>query len=284
MRQAIEEGFILDVLAQLHDLRDVLPAGQRDEPDDPEVPVGKASAALARFVSLHPTNLAQKAEIIVEHFRHKTAAQDRRARQGDGGHPLPAARRALQAGHRRVHRREGLRQGATPLRALVAFSGTVIDPTAPSVTYTEAMMNGFGERQLPKRFASDEYQVLVVAEKYQTGFDQPLLHTMYVDKKLAGVKAVQTLSRLNRTHPGKDDTFVLDFANTAEEIRDAFAPVLRGSRRHPHRPERALHAAAAPCSTRGVIDPDRDGRRRGRAAGRAGRRTRRPSTRTSTRP
>ena len=85
-------------------------------------------------------------------------------------------------------------------------------------------MNGFAETQLPKRFAADEYQVLVVAEKYQTGFDQPLLHTMYVDKKLAGVKAVQTLSRLNRTHPGKDDTFVLDFANNAEEIQDAFEP------------------------------------------------------------
>src|SRR5690606_536173 len=110
------------------------------------------------------------------------------------------------------------------IRALVAFSGTVIDPDAADVAYTEAFMNGFGETQLPRRFGTDEYQVLVVAEKYQTGFDQPLLHPMYVDKKLAGVKAVQTLSRLNRTHPGKTDTFVLDFANTAEEIRVAFEP------------------------------------------------------------
>jgi type I restriction enzyme, R subunit len=104
----------------------------------------------------------------------------------------------------------------------VAFSGTVTDPDTPDLAYTEAMLNGFSESQLPKRFR-DDFQVLVVAEKYQTGFDEPLLHTMYVDKKLAGVKAVQTLSRLNRTHPGKQDTFVLDFANTTEEIQDAFA-------------------------------------------------------------
>ena len=106
----------------------------------------------------------------------------------------------------------------------MAFSGTVKDPDAPEQEFTEPGMNGFPESQLPKRFREDGYQVLVVAEKYQTGFDEPLLHTMYVDKKLAGVKAVQTLSRLNRTHPGKEDTFVLDFANTAEEIQHSFEP------------------------------------------------------------
>jgi type I restriction enzyme R subunit len=115
-------------------------------------------------------------------------------------------------------RRKGYDTGPHRIAALVAFSGTVIDPATPNVSYTEALMNGFGESELPKKFAGDDYQVLVVAEKYQTGFDQPLLHTMYVDKKLAGVKAVQTLSRLNRTHPGKTDTFVLDFANRAEDI------------------------------------------------------------------
>ena len=90
--------------------------------------------------------------------------------------------------------------------------------------WTESGINGFSEGQLPKKFREDDFQVLVVAEKYQTGFDEPLLHSMYVDKKLAGVKAVQTLSRLNRTHPGKEDTFVLDFANDAEEIQESFAP------------------------------------------------------------
>ncbi len=111
------------------------------------------------------------------------------------------------------------------------------DPDAPDLSYTEAGMNGFSERPaaeaVPRRTS---YQVLVVAEKYQTGFDEPLLHTMYVDKKLAGVKAVQTLSRLNRTHPGKADTFVLDFANTAEEIKDAFEPFYEESFATPTEP------------------------------------------------
>jgi len=117
----------------------------------------------------------------------------------------------------------GYDRGPNALCALVAFSGTVNDPDAPNVEYRESVMNGFPESELPERF-EDEYQVLVVAEKYQTGFDQPLLHTMYVDKKLDGVKAVQTLSRLNRSCDGKDDTFVLDFANEAEDIQEAFRP------------------------------------------------------------
>jgi len=112
----------------------------------------------------------------------------------------------------------------------VAFSGTVEDPDAPGVNYTEPEMNRdatgrqIKERELPERFASEEYQLLLVAEKYQTGFDQPLLHTMYVDKRLDGIQAVQTLSRLNRTCPGKEDTFVLDFVNNADDIQTAFKP------------------------------------------------------------
>ena len=112
-------------------------------------------------------------------------------------------------------------KGYTDLQSVVAFSGTV---DADGVDYTEAEMNGFSEGELPDRFHSDDYQVLLVAEKYQTGFDEPLLHTMYVDKKLDGIKAVQTLSRLNRTSKGKNDTFVLDFVNEAEEIQRAFEP------------------------------------------------------------
>lgn len=108
---------------------------------------------------------------------------------------------------------------------MVAFPGTVIDPDAPGVEYTEVSMNlGIKEKELPERFGTDEYQVLLVAEKYQTGFDQPLLHTMYVDKRLAGIQAVQTLSRLNRTHPAKEDTFILDFVNEPDEILRAFQP------------------------------------------------------------
>ncbi len=118
----------------------------------------------------------------------------------------------------------------------MAFSGPLTDPDDADITWTETGINGFSEGQLPKRFRSDEFHVLVVAEKYQTGFDEPLLHTMYVDKKLAGVKAIQTLSRLNRTHPGKQDTFVLDFANTAEEIKAAFEPFYEESFATPTEP------------------------------------------------
>src|SRR5665811_1013259 len=113
--------------------------------------------------------------------------------------------------------------GYSDIKTLVAFSGEVLDPDVPGLTYTEVGMNaGIKEKELPGKFAGDDYQVLLVAEKYQTGFDQPLLHTMYVDKRLSGVQAVQTLSRLNRIAPGKDSTFVLDFANGAEDIQAAF--------------------------------------------------------------
>jgi type I restriction enzyme R subunit len=223
MRQAIEEGFILDVLANYTSYATYYRLANAGG-DDPEVPAGKAGAVLARFVSLHPSNLAQKAEVIVEHFRAKTR------------HKMNGQAKAMVVTRSRLHAvrykqaidayiaEKGYDRGAEPLRALVAFSGSLEDPDTPDVTLTEAFMNGFPESQLPAQFASDEYQVLVVAEKYQTGFDQPLLHTMYVDKKLSGVAAVQTLSRLNRTHSGKSDTFVLDFANTGEEIQEAFRP------------------------------------------------------------
>src|SRR5262249_8207285 len=116
------------------------------------------------------------------------------------------------------------------IKTLVAFSGTVLDDKLPNITYTEEGMNlGVREKELPERFATQEYQVLLVAEKYQTGFDQPLLHTMYVDKRLAGIQAVQTLSRLNRIHPLKEDTFVLDFVNDREEIREAFKTYYEGA-------------------------------------------------------
>ncbi|MDF9874884.1 type I restriction endonuclease subunit R [Cellulosimicrobium cellulans] len=220
MRQAIEEGFILDVLANYTTFTTYFKLVST-APDDPEVPVDKARAEMARFISLHPTNLRAKAEIIVEHFRGKT-----RGKINGHAKAMVVTRSRLHAVRYKQEidayiREKGYDVGPRPLHALVAFSGTL---DHQGVTYAEATMNGFKEGELPSRFATDEHHLLVVAEKYQTGFDQPLLHTMYVDKKLANVKAVQTLSRLNRTHPGKTDTFVLDFANTVEEIQDAFAP------------------------------------------------------------
>ena len=181
----------------------------------------KAARALARFMSLHPHNIAQKTEVMVEHFRHFTM------------HKIGGKAKAMVVTSSRLHAvrykqafdKYIAEKGYKGIKTLVAFSGTVVDPDAPGVEYTEVGMNGgIREKELPERFGTDEYQVLLVAEKYQTGFDQPLLHTMYVDKRLSGIQAVQTLSRLNRTHPGKEDTFVLDFVNEPEEILTAFQP------------------------------------------------------------
>jgi type I restriction enzyme R subunit len=255
MRQAIEEGHILDVLRGYTTYSTYYRLANGLGGEDPELPKGKAASALARFVSLHETNLAQKAEIIVEHFRAHT-----RPRIGGRAKAMVVTRSRLHAVkyHKAITEHitsKGYDAGPAPLRVLVAFSGTVKDPDAPTVEYREAMLNGFGEKQLPERFASDEYHVLVVAEKYQTGFDQPLLHTMYVDKKLAGVKAVQTLSRLNRTHPGKEDTFVLDFANTAEEIQEAFRPYFTQTTATPTDPN-VLYNLKTRIDAAEVLHPD----------------------------
>jgi type I restriction enzyme R subunit len=217
MRQAIEEGFILDVLKGYTTYDLFFRLTKRIE-DDPRLDKKQAARAIARFLSLHPHNVAQKVAIIVEHFR--TVVKEKIGGQAKAMVVTGSRREAVAY---KVEMDEYLREKSyTDIKALVAFSGTVKDEYDQE--FTEPDMNGFGERELPERFATDEYQLLLVADKYQTGFDQPLLHTMYVDKKLAGVRAVQTLSRLNRTYPGKDDTFVLDFANTPDEIREAFQP------------------------------------------------------------
>lgn len=216
MRQAIEEEFILDVLDKYTTYKTYYKLAKAIE-DDPEVDRKKATQAIARFVSLHPHNLAQKTEVMVEHFRNFTCKNI-----GGKAKAMIVSRSRLHAvRYKRAFDKHLKEHGYDKLKALVAFSGTVHDSGAD---YTEVGMNGFGERELPERFDTDEYQFLIVAEKYQTGFDQPLLHTMYVDKKLQGLQAVQTLSRLNRTCRGKEDTFVLDFQNEAEEIQESFKP------------------------------------------------------------
>ena len=219
MRQAIDEGFILDVLQRYTTYKAYFRLSKAIE-DDPEVDKPKAKRAVARFMSLHPHNLAEKTEIMVEHFRAYVEGSDRRARPRLWWSPS----REHAVRYHREFQRYIAKRGYTDLGVLVAFSGEVkVDDDNP---VTEVGLNGFPEGELPKRFDTDAYHLLIVAEKYQTGFDQPLLHTMYVDKKLAGLHAVQTLSRLNRTHPDKaqDDTFVLDFVNEAEDINEAFAP------------------------------------------------------------
>lgn len=218
MRQAIEEGFILDVLKNYTTYETYYRFSKTIE-EDPELNKKKAVKAIGRFASLHPTNIAQKTEVMVEHFRQITMKK------------IGGKAKAMVVTASRKHAlkfylefKDYIKEkGYKGIRPLVAFSGSLIDDLYPD-GITEPQLNKFGEKELPEKFASNEYQVLLVADKYQYGFDQPLLHTMYVDKKLSGVKAVQTLSRLNRTFPGKEDTFVLDFANDRQTIIDSFQP------------------------------------------------------------
>ncbi len=219
MRQAIEEGFILDVLANYATWGQYFKLLKISE-NDKELSKTKAKKAMMRFVELHPSVIAQKVEIIVEHFRtttmHKIGGRAKAMVVTSGREAAVRYKLAFD---------EYLKEkGYTGIKSLVAFSGGITLKEAPEKEYTEALMNGMREVDLPEQFASDNYQVLLVAEKYQTGFDQPLLHTMFVDKKLSGIQAVQTLSRLNRCANGKSDTFVLDFVNKPEEIYKAFKP------------------------------------------------------------
>lgn len=225
MRQAIEEGFILDVVQNYTTYKTYYRLVKAAE-DDPDLPKKKAARAIGKFMSLHPHNLEQRTEIMVEHFRTKV-------RNHLGGRA-----KAMVVTSSRLHAVRYMRafedyiaeNHYTDIRPLVAFSGTVKDPDT-GLEYTEPGMNtdcvsgkSISERQLVERFASSDYQILLVANKYQTGFDQPLLCAMYVDKRLDGVQAVQTLSRLNRKIPGKEIPFVLDFVNEAEDIYRAFKP------------------------------------------------------------
>lgn len=224
MRQAIEEGFILDVLRYYTTYATYYRLLKACE-DDPHVERKQAALALARFMRLHPHNIAQKTEVMVEHFQAVT-----RHKIGGRAKAMVVTGSRLEAVRYKQSFDRYIKEKGYAIKTLVAFSGTVQDDELPGVEYTEEKMNlGIREKELPEKFATQEYQVLLVAEKYQTGFDQPLLHTMYVDKRLAGIQAVQTLSRLNRTHPLKEDTFVLDFVNDREEIREAFKTYYEGA-------------------------------------------------------
>ena len=210
--------------------------------DDPDVPRRRAAKALTRYLELHPVNIEQVVSVIVEHFRlyvmHELGG--RAKAMVVTGSRLAAVKYKL-AVDRYIDD-----QGYTGIRSLVAFSGTVEDPDDPGSSYTEVSMNdGLAESELPETFERDDYRVLLVAEKYQTGFDQPLLQTMYVVKRLAGVQAVQTLSRLNRIAPGKSRTFILDFANEEDDIYKAFKPYYEttpvGENADPHRLSELQH-------------------------------------------
>lgn len=221
MRQAIEEGFILDVLKNYttyHTCFKIL----KKISNNPDVHPSKATRAILQFEQLHPHNISQKSQIIVETFREVTKHKI----GGKGKMMVVTASRLAAVRYYHEIKRYLEKKNYDDVDILAAFSGSIEDG---GVEYTESNINTrkdgskIPESQTKAEF-HDNFNVLIVAEKYQTGFDEPLLHTMIVDKKLKGVKAVQTLSRLNRDCPGKEDTFVLDFVNTAEDIQAAFQP------------------------------------------------------------
>ena len=246
MRQAIEEGFILDLLGNYTDYNTYYRLVKLADADE-EFPTRRTAAALARFLNLHEHNVAQKTEVIVEHFCNHVR------------HRIGGRAKAMVVTSSRLHavrfmlafQQYVAERGYSDLRPLVAFSGTVIDPdtgeefTEPRMNIDIATGRPIGEAALRARFDSPDYRVLIVAEKYQTGFDQPLLQAMYVDKRLDGVHAVQTLSRLNRVTPGKAAPFVLDFVNDPEDIHRAFTPyydhTLLEDRTDPYRLETLKH-------------------------------------------
>lgn len=219
MRQAIEEGFILDVLQNYTTYRTCYQIAKNTK-DNPDVPQSKALKTIKKYEELHPYNIQQKSAIIVETFRNVTKQKIK----GKGKMMVVTASRLAAVRYYHEIKNYLESNGYYDVEILAAFSGSVKDPDdRKEIEWTESKLNGVNESQTKQVF-HDEGNILIVAEKYQTGFDEPLLHTMIVDKKLRGVKAVQTLSRLNRTHPDKQDTFIIDFVNTKEDILKAFQP------------------------------------------------------------
>lgn len=220
MKQATQEGFILDVLKYYTPVSSYYRLVKTVE-EDPEFDLAKAQKKLRRYVESHEHAIRQKAEIIVDHFHDQVAARGKIGGQARAMVVTGSIERALHYFHAI---RDYLEERKSRFRAIVAFSG---EPEYGGRKVTEASLNGFPSNLIPQRFREEPYRFLVCAEKFQTGYDEPLLHTMYVDKPLSGVKAVQTLSRLNRAHPKKHDTFVLDFMNDSDTILRAFEPYYR---------------------------------------------------------
>jgi type I restriction enzyme R subunit len=220
MKQAIQEGFILDVLQHYTPVESYYRLMKTVE-DDPEFDIKKAQKKLQRFVESHEYAIRQKAEIMVDHFHEQVLAKQKIGGQARAMVVTSGIEHAIQYFHAI---RDYLQERKSLWQAIVAFSG---EHEYGGQKMTEASLNGFPSNLIPERFRQAPYRFLICADKFQTGYDEPLLHTMYVDKPLSGVKAVQTLSRLNRAHPKKHDTFVLDFLNDAQTIQAAFEPYYR---------------------------------------------------------
>ena len=220
MKQAIQEGFILDVLASYTPVRSYYRLAKTVE-GDPEFDPHKAQKKLRRYVESHDYAIRLKAEIMVDHFHEQVLAAGKIGGQARAMVVTGSVDRAIHY----YHAISGyLTERNSPSRAIVAFSG---EHECDGTKVSEASLNGFPSSRIADAIREEPYRFLICADKFQTGYDEPLLHTMYVDKMLAGIKAVQTLSRLNRAHPKKHDVFVLDFMNDADTIREAFEPYYR---------------------------------------------------------
>lgn len=251
MKQAIEEGFILDVLAN-YTTYDTFYRINKEIEEDPRCKTVDAKRQIARFVELHDTNISQRIEVIVEHFRQSVMAE----LGGMAKAMVVTASRQSAVKYRQALERYINKKGYADIHALVAFSGKVKLPD-DETEYSEAGMNGFPEDRLTKEFDKDDYNVLLVANKYQTGFDQPKLCAMYVLKKLKGVSAVQTLSRLNRICPPfEKHTFVLDFVNSYDDIKAAFAPYYTTTLLSNSVTPTAIYDLEAKLDAYAVLDPD----------------------------
>jgi len=254
MQQAIEEGFILDVLKNYTPYKLAFKlAHDGQDYDDEQVDQNRALKSLMNWVRLHPHNFAQKVQVIVEHFR----ANVMWCLNGRAKAMVVTSSRKEAVRYKLAMDKYIKAQGYRDVSALVAFSGEVNDPESGPSPFNESNMNpGLKGRDLREAFATDEYQVMLVANKYQTGFDQPMLVAMYVDKKLAGVSAVQTLSRLNRTYPGKTDTFVLDFVNDPDEILAAFRTYFRTAQLAGVSDPNLIHDLQAKLDATGIYLPE----------------------------
>lgn len=220
MKQAIQEGFILDVLKNYTPVESYYKLVKKAE-GDPEFDIKRTRKKLRRYVESHDHAIRLKAEIMVDHFHEQVLALNQIGGQARAMVVTSGIERAIQYFHAI---RDYVRERKSPYKAIVAFSG---EHEYGGAQVTEASLNGFPSSRIPDMIQSDPYRFLVCADKFQTGYDEPLLHTMYVDKVLTGIKAVQTLSRLNRAHPKKHDVFVLDFMNEADTIEQAFADYYR---------------------------------------------------------
>src|SRR5690606_9572098 len=220
MKQATEERFILDVLKHYTPINSYYKLIKKIE-DDPKFDASRAKKKLRRYVESHDHAIRLKAEIMVDHFHQDVLARQKVGGQARAMVVTSGIERAIQYYHAIS---EYLIERKSPVQAIVAFSG---EHEYGGNKVTEALLNGFPSGQIADRIAEDPYRLLVVADKFLTGYDEPLLHTMYVDKPLSGIKAVQTLSRLNRAHPKKSEVFVLDFMNDADTIKASFEPYYR---------------------------------------------------------